>query len=426
MKKHVTQFISQCPTCQKQSVKKVAYNTIPFVTSSTKPHDRINVDTFQVSTDDAQGNKAVIVVVDTCTRWTELYPVPSWEQEFVGMSLLQHFGRYGPPVEILTDKGSEYLNETIKQFLKSQFVKQTNTPIAHSHEQNSRVERVNKELKRHLVNYCQENRIRSNWTRAIPAVQYIINITVNSQTGYSPFDLLFGPAVNPKRFNMNPLTTTEMDEEKFTEWFATQQQIHATIMDKAQELQESLDEQHLLERTLVPSVYAIGSYVLVSYPDTLHNKGQPPTKLMTIKKGPMKILERHGDKYEVLDLVSRKSEGIHISRIYPFLYDDTRVDPEKIAYRDKEEFEVEQILDDTIDLTLSVKFWRFLVKWTGYEVTEALWLPWDEIKHVGVLHDYLRNKGLGQYLPLSHQRPEDKKRRKQTILQSSNKKQRLK
>ena len=95
MKKHVTQFISQCPTCQKQSVKKVAYNTIPFVTSSTKPHDRINVDTFQVSTDDAQGNKAVIVVVDTCTRWTELYPVPSWEQEFVGMSLLQHFGRYG-------------------------------------------------------------------------------------------------------------------------------------------------------------------------------------------------------------------------------------------------------------------------------------------------------------------------------------------
>ncbi len=87
-----------------------------------------------------------------------------------------------------------------------------NTPIAHSHEQNARVERVNKELKRNLVNYCQDNRSRAHWTRAIPAVQYIIKTTINSQTGYSPFDLLFGPAVNPKRFNLNPLTEEDMDE----------------------------------------------------------------------------------------------------------------------------------------------------------------------------------------------------------------------
>lgn len=353
------------------------------------------------------------MVVDTCTRWTELYPIPSWEQEFVGMALVQHFGRYGPPAEILTDKGSEYLNETVKQVLKSQFVRQMNTPISHSHEHNSRVERVNKELKRHLVNYCQDNKIRSNWTRAIPAVQYIINTTLNSQTGYSPFDLLFGPAVNPKRLNLNPLTEDTMDDTRFTEWFATQQQIHEDIMNKALELQESLDQQHILERTLVPSVFEIGTYVLVAYPDTLDGKGRPPTKLMPIRKGPMKILDRNGDSYEVLDLVSRQSDSVHISRIFPFLFDDTRIDPEKIAYRDKEEFEVEQILDDTIDLSLSVRFWRFQIKWKGYDLTEASWLPWDEIKHVGVLHDYLRNKGLGQYLPLSHQRPEDKKRKKQ-------------
>ncbi len=172
-----------------------------------------------------------------------------------------------------------------------------------------------------------------------------------------------GPAVNPKRFNLNPLTEDTMDETRFTEWFATQQQIHEDIMNKALELQESLDQQHILERTLVPSVFEIGTYVLVAYPDTLDGKGRPPTKLMPIRKGPMKILDRNGDSYEVLDLVSRQSDSVHISRIFPFLFDDTRIDPEKIAYRDKEEFEVEQILDDTIDLSLSVKFWRFQIKW---------------------------------------------------------------
>ena len=124
-------------------------------------------------------------------------------------------------------------------------------------------------------------------------------------------------------------------------------------------------------------------------------------------------MDRNGNSYEVLDLVSRQSDSVHISRILPFLFDDTRIDPEKIAYRDKEEFEVEKILDDTIDLSLSVRFWKFQIKWEGYDLSEASWLPWDEIKQVGVLHDYLRNKGLGQYLPLSHQRPEDKKRKKQ-------------
>ena len=82
----------------------------------------------------------------------------------MAFALLQHFGRYGPPQELLTDQGSEYLNKTVQAICKSQAIKQMNTTIAHSHEQNARVERVNKELKRHLVNYCQDNRIRNHWT----------------------------------------------------------------------------------------------------------------------------------------------------------------------------------------------------------------------------------------------------------------------
>ena len=59
----------------------------------------------------------------------------------------------------------------------------------------------------------------------------------------------------------------------------------------------------------------------------------------------MKITDVKGDAYELLDLVSRQSHSVHVFRVYPFWYDDTRIDPENIALCDAEEY----VVDDTID-----------------------------------------------------------------------------
>ncbi len=88
----------------------------------------------------------------------------------------------------------------------------------------------------------------------------------------------------------------------------------------------------------------------------------------------MKVIEREGGAYTILDLVTRRPETVHISRIFPFIYDSTRVDPENIALRDREEFEVERILDDTIDVSLSTRHWQFQVLWKGYDISEASWV----------------------------------------------------
>ena len=59
-----------------------------------------------------------------------------------------------------------------------------------------------------------------------------------------------------------------------------------------------LDVQHLEERADIQESFNIGEYVLVAYPDTMYTgKGQPPTKLMPIRKGPMKVLEQKKKMY---------------------------------------------------------------------------------------------------------------------------------
>jgi len=416
MRRDVSKFIRQCPTCQKSSVSKVAYNTIPFTTSTSKPHERINVDSFHVSTEDAEGLTACLVIVDTCTRWVEIYPVSDLKADSIAPRLLEYFGRFGPPLQVLSDQGTEFSNELVKALFRAQEIIHSVTPIPHSHEQNSKVERVNKELKRHLVAYCQDEAIRSNWSRAIPAVQFIINTTHNVQTGYSPFELLFGPALNPNRLRLSALSNQAPSKTNKITWWDEQSALHEKIHEKALALQADLDAQHLEEKSNVQTNYSIGDYVLVSYPDTMYSgKGKPPTKLMPIRKGPMKVVERNKDAYSVLDIVSRRIHEVHISRLFPFFYDDTRVDPETFALRDSEEFVVESIIDDTIDTEIPKTQWQFRIRWKGYDESEDTWGSWNSLKHVEALHQYLRANGFNQYIPVSHQKLVDKKQKSGSV-----------
>ena len=63
-------------------------------------------------------------------------------------------------------------------------------------------------------------------------------------------------------------------------------------------------------------------------------KIKPPTKL--ICKCRKEVLEMNNDAYKVLDVVSRRNQVMHISRLYFFFYDDIRIDPENITLRDSE------------------------------------------------------------------------------------------
>ena len=134
MTKHVRQFVNQCPICQKTNNRAISYNTTAFVTSSNAPHKRINVDSFAVGSADENGNEYVVVIVDTCTRWVELHPVKDLKAESIAQKLMEHFGRFGPPSEILTDRGTEYKNDLIQQLTQWQKVSHQLTPIAHSHD----------------------------------------------------------------------------------------------------------------------------------------------------------------------------------------------------------------------------------------------------------------------------------------------------
>lgn len=150
LKSYTTQFIKFCPACQKMSQLKAIIKGHPFTYVALNPMERINIDTIgPVQSQNDTGY--ILVIIDCFSRFVELYYIKDTTAEEAAKALLAFVGRYGSPLEMMSDRGSQFVNEIIAEFCKITEINQTTT-IAYSKEQNGIVERANKEVMRHLRN----------------------------------------------------------------------------------------------------------------------------------------------------------------------------------------------------------------------------------------------------------------------------------
>ena len=91
MRIHVRQFIKLCATCQKMSNHKFTIFTKPFLVATYSPMVRLNIDFVgPINTDDDSGY--ILVIIDTSSKWVELYPCENATAKAAAGCLLQHSG----------------------------------------------------------------------------------------------------------------------------------------------------------------------------------------------------------------------------------------------------------------------------------------------------------------------------------------------
>jgi hypothetical protein len=89
--------------------------------------------------------------------------------------MLQHFGRFGTPEVVHTDRDTAFHNELITELLRVAGREQS-LITAYSKEENTIVERANKEVVRHLNALLFDARVHDRWSyEQLPMVQRIIN-----------------------------------------------------------------------------------------------------------------------------------------------------------------------------------------------------------------------------------------------------------
>jgi len=402
MRQMVTKFIRQCDICQKNDARRREVHVQPFVTlTGTGLMKERSVDFIGPMEEDDDGHKYICVVIDQFSRWVELYRTKTNDAMAAARALLDHFGRFGIPNRIRTDRGREFRNELIEYFLKIVGCEHI-LSTADSHEENGIVEAANAEVRRYLNDFLYDRQFgKKGWSDNLAIAQRIINSMDKTLTGMTPAYVLFGGALDlqdgliPMASGDNNIAP-EMENTSWGKWLedrrvATERAIEIIRrrLNEHEECQKGRDNGLRTE-------FAVGSLVLKEYrPSAM---GRKPNKQVLYRTGPYEVMSHQDQTYTLKDPVTGKLLppcNVHLLREYE--YDPVHTDPQQVRSKDMEDvFLIEEVIRH-VGKWSNLNNMKFIVKWVGYD--DEYEETWANLKNNSEMHRYLEERNLHKYIP---------------------------
>ena len=245
MREHVKRYIRQCPCCQKMSYLRTPIHTHPFTTACYEPMERWQADTIGPLPADEDGCCFILVIICCFTRWVSLYPIKDTTAKSCVDAMMQHVGTFGAPSQILTDNGTQFVNELVAELLKIIGVQHL-TILPYSKEEVGIVERANREVMRHLRNLVFAHNEIAKWSKHyVPLVQRIMNTSRVDSHQSVPAELLFGKAITLDRGVLLPASDVTDNRKSLSAW-------SADMLSKQEEL---LRMASLAQKTRISSIW---------------------------------------------------------------------------------------------------------------------------------------------------------------------------
>ena len=242
----VREYVKRCPTCQKMSPVRAVIRATSFVLSHMEPMTRIGMDTIGPLSP-SEGFCHIIVIIDHFSRYIELFPSKDVSAKSAANALHRHICRFGVPMELITDQGTQFVNDTLTEYLNVAGVLKIET-IPYSKEENSIVERENKEVNRHLRNVIFDTRVIENWIDCIPIIESLFNSTVKAPIGVSPNLIIMGKIKLPEEgilTDFHNYANTTLTARGYLDQLFTRQN---DVIDAAQRSQGHINHQVIKQR----------------------------------------------------------------------------------------------------------------------------------------------------------------------------------
>jgi len=113
----------------------------------------------------------------------------------------------------------------------------------------------------------------------------------------------------------------------------------------------------------------------------------------------MRVVNNIESKYELHNLVTDALEDHHISKLKAFNFDPVITDPQLLANKDQQLFNVESIIEMRGNPRKGKKQLYFLVRWQGLDSTFDSWLPWNDLRVSSALYKFLSDNKLKFLIP---------------------------
>lgn len=191
---HIRNYIKSCNSCNERRAH-IPANLAPLqrMPIASKPMEYVAIDAMGPFPLTYSGNKYILVVSDYFTRWPEAYPTPDIKSETVARILEQFITRHGVPNNLISDRGSNFLSQSITNVYKRLGINKLSTSPYHP-QTDGVVEKLNGTLINslcHLVNETQ-----TDWDRHLDFALMAHRSAIHTTTGFSPSQVLYGREIS--------------------------------------------------------------------------------------------------------------------------------------------------------------------------------------------------------------------------------------
>jgi hypothetical protein len=142
--------------------------------------------------DTVQGFKYIVVFVQHKTKFKVLVASKDKEAETLVAALFALISFVGVFDMLASDPGSDLMSRVVAQF--NSYVGIAHKVSLVDRPQSSGVESTNHSLIKLIRTTCADMRFKDRWgtPRVLPWIQFVLNSITDSETGVTPFELMFG------------------------------------------------------------------------------------------------------------------------------------------------------------------------------------------------------------------------------------------
>ena len=187
----VRNFVRSCDQCQRTGAPSFRNHWPLTPIIPLAPFEKWGIDfigpIFPVS---ARKKRYIILATDYATKWVEAKATRKNDAETSAIFLFEEIlMRFGHPLELVSDRGTHFLNDVIVGLTNKYLIKHRKT-TPYNPKANGLTERANGIVGKILNKMVSAH--KTDWDRKLPSAVHAYNTTEKTTTGKTPYFLVFG------------------------------------------------------------------------------------------------------------------------------------------------------------------------------------------------------------------------------------------
>ena len=304
----VRQFVLNCEICRKAKSKVPSKAPLMSMPNPEGPNKRVHMDLFGELRSDGVG-KYILVITDAWSKFTKCCILRNKTADAVAEAFITEWiSLFGPPLEICTDQGKEFINKTLTAICERLQIGKLRT-TAFKPSTNSSAESFNRNIIKFFKCKLEDT---LQWERELPLLSLAYNTSFHRTIGTTPFKAMMGfePNLAPFQFKMTTLDRVESEEvSRFRENWRLFDKINESI-ESATKAQEDYFNKKTKQRE-----FKVGDSVYLQKYNLVKRVGIN-NKLSKNYEGPFRVIEVKSRVNVVIqEKPSGKQQVVHINRL---------------------------------------------------------------------------------------------------------------